>query len=95
MVKMAWEREGARVSKMGARKKKGGHMGKGGLPPFCRSGRPHSVAHGPLCATEKAEMDHGPLIEGGAHAYSVAHEEWCATEFSISVAHGVPCATES
>ena len=66
MVKMAWEREGARVSKMGARKKKGGHMGKGGLPPFCRSGRPHSVAHGPLCATETS--------------YSVAHCGWCATE---------------
>lgn len=28
MVKMAWEREGARVSKMGARKKKGVTWGK-------------------------------------------------------------------
>ena len=48
MVKMAWERGGARARW----EDEEGHMGKGWCAPFCRSGGQHSVAHGVGCATE-------------------------------------------
>ena len=47
-----------------------------------------SVAHHQRCATEKAQMDPGPMIEGGTHQNSVAHDGPCATEVPLSVAHG-------
>ena len=65
MVKMTWERGGARVR---WEEEEGGHMHvwKGVVITFCNLVRHFSVAHGCRCVTESED--------------SVAHHGWCATD---------------